>query len=137
MRPFFLAFLMRCLSKWLSSMKPPLAWKFLVMWLHSDILFAKCSTLNIWHCCEYACLDSCSVTCTVTSSYVLHQTHGEFWHIQFIQIYTGRFKHIQHFHNIFKHTEELLRHIQAYSGLFTTHAFQSQKSLLRYYSAIF
>ena len=39
----------------------------------------------------YSCLGNCSVICTVTLYYALHQRHPEFWHIQqcFFQLYAG------------------------------------------------
>ena len=45
-------------------------------------------------------LDKCSVICTVTLSYILHQTHSEFWHIQssiYSGIYSDISKDIQHY----------------------------------------
>ena len=68
--------------------------KFLAIHLHSNIiLFAKSSTLMF---------DSvCSVICTVTLCYVLHQTHSELQYIQccFLDIHhhiQGILRHIQH-----------------------------------------
>ena len=47
-------------------------------------------------------LDNCSVICTVTSCYVLHQTHSQFWHI-LISVYSGKFRHIQAYSALLRH----------------------------------
>ena len=47
-------------------------------------------------------LDNCSVICRVTSCYVLHQAHSEFWHIQ-ISVYSGKFRHIQAYSALLRH----------------------------------
>ena len=106
-------------------------------WLHActQVLFLakcylKCLTVS-WTC---LCLSNCSVICTVTVCYVLHQTHSELWHIQnsvysgicrLIQSYPAPsviFAHSQPCHiphpnmsrikNIFKTLWNLTRHIQ-------------------------
>ena len=38
----------------------------------------------------------------------------------FVQVYSGIFKHIQHYYDIFRHIEVFLRHIQSYSRIFST-----------------
>ena len=38
----------------------------------------------------------------------------------FIQLYSGIFKHIQHYWDIFRRIEALLRHTETYSGIFRT-----------------
>ena len=90
-------------------MKPPLSWNFLFGCMHSAIiLFVKNSVLNFWQFSEYICLDNCSVICTLTLCYVLHQRHSEFWHIQnhlfrYMQAYPGMFSIIKAYvrpHNI-------------------------------------
>ena len=40
-------------------------------------LFVKHSTLNVRQFSKYVCLGRCSVNCTVTLCYVLHETHSE------------------------------------------------------------
>ena len=83
MGSFILVFLTKCLLKCPKPMKPPLLWNFLFGCMHSAIiLFVKNSVLNFWQFSEYICLDNCSVICTLTLCYVLHQRHSEFWHIQ-------------------------------------------------------
>ena len=54
-----------------------------------SILFPKCSIFNVWQCPEYACLDNCSVICTLT---------------QYIYIQNSAYS-------------DICRHIQAYSAL--------------------
>ena len=65
------------------------------------MLHLKCLTV-LWIC---LCLSNCSLICTVTLCYALHQTHSEFWQISnlFFQVYAG-----------------ILNYIQAYSGIFST-----------------
>ena len=81
--------------------KPPLCpEKFLVAHLYSgNSLLVKRSILNVWHCSEYVCLVNCSLISTMALSYVLHQTHSEFWHIRIPFAYSGIFavifSHIQ------------------------------------------
>ena len=82
--PFFLVFLTKCLSKCLSSMKPPMPWKIsgcVPALRHCSFCqtFHFKSMTVFWIC---LCFDNYSVICTVTLCYVLHQTHSEFWHIQ-------------------------------------------------------
>ena len=57
---------------------------------------------------------------TVTLCYVLHLTHWELWHIQYtrFQVHTRRINHVHCNWGIFTHILTLLRHIQAYSGIF-------------------
>ena len=82
-RVFFLCF---CRNVYRSALVPqnlPCPEKFLVAYLHSDIvLFAKCSILNVWQCSAYISLNNCSVICTVTLCFVLHQIHSKFSHIK-------------------------------------------------------
>ena len=88
-------------------LKPRLPEKYLVARLHSGIiLLAKRSILNIWQCSEDVCLNNCSVICTVTLSYVLHQAYTEFWIIQ-NSVYSGVCRRIETY-------SALLRHIHAY-----------------------
>ena len=54
------------------------------------------------------CLDYCSLICTVTLCYVLHQTHSEFWHIQ---AYSELLRHIDACWGIIKAYSGLSRHI--------------------------
>ena len=61
------------------------------------------------------CLDNCSVICTVTLCYVLHQTHLEFWHIQHSFVYSGICRHIQSF---VRHIHTYWDILKTYSGLF-------------------
>ena len=97
---------------------PPCSEIFLVAHLYSGIILsAKRSILTVWQGCEYVCLGNCSVICTVTSCYVLHQTYSEFWHIQhcffrYILAYSIVFNAIK---GIFTHIETLFK---AHSGLF-------------------
>ena len=75
-RPFFLVFLTKCLSKCPNFTKHLLPGRLMVAPLHSCInLFAKRSILNVWQCSEYVCLNNCSVVCTVTLCHVLHKSH--------------------------------------------------------------
>ena len=77
------------------------------------MLHLKCLTVFWIH----LCLDNCSIFCTVTLCYVLHQTHSQFWHIQnrfFFQVSSRIFKHIQHYQVIFTNI------FKTYSGLFST-----------------
>ena len=121
--PLFLGFLTKSLSKRPSSLNltsPLYPEKFLVEHLNSDIIpFTNYFVLNVWQCSEYVCLYNCSVICTVTLWYILHQTHSEFWHIQLsvFQVYAGIFKYIQHYEGIFTHIETLLRPIQTFLGI--------------------
>ena len=118
--PLFLGFLTKSLSKRPSSLNltsPLYPEKFLVEHLHSDIIpFTNHFVLNVWQCSEYVCLYNCSVICTVTLWYILHQTHSEFWHIKH-SVFSSICWHIQPY-------SVLLRHIHAYwdittySGLF-------------------
>ena len=100
MGSFILVFLTKCLLKCPKPRKPPLPWNFLFGCMHSAIiLFVKNSVLNFWQFSEYICLDNCSVICTLTLCYVLHQRHSEFWHIQnylfrYIQEYSALLRHI-------------------------------------------
>ena len=112
---FSCVFWRKCLSKALFPKPPPppppppsylplspYPKKILVAHLHQGIiLFVKSFILNVWQCSEYFCLDNCTLTCTVTFGYVLHQTHS---------------KLLTHIHEY----RDLLRHIQAYSGIFGT-----------------
>ena len=72
------------------------------------LLYLKCLTV-FWIC---LCLNNCSVVCTVTLCYVLHQTHSEFWHIQ-NYVYSGISRHIQRY-------SALLRHIHVYWDIMNT-----------------
>ena len=118
--PLFLGFLTKSLSKRPSSLNltsPLYPEKFLVEHLNSDIIpFTNHFVLNIWQCSEYVCLYNCSVICTVTLWYILHQTHSEFWHIKH-SVFSSICWNIQPY-------SVLLRHIHAYwdittySGLF-------------------
>ena len=58
------------------------------------------------------CLDNCSTISTATLCYILHQSHSKLRHIQ-NYVYSGTCRNIQAF-------LALLRHIQAYSGIFST-----------------
>ena len=72
------------------------------------ILFAKRSTLNVWQCSEYVCLDNSSVICAVTLRYVLHQTRSEFWHSQnsiYYQVHSIIFSIIKAYSGILKYFE--------------------------------
>ena len=88
---FFLAFLAKCLSKCSSStnLLPICPAKFLAGHLHPGIIPCKILHHKVWQCSECVCLDNCSVIRTVTSCYVLHETHSEFWHIQH-SVFSGR-----------------------------------------------
>ena len=63
---------------------------------------------------------NCSVICTVTLCSVLHQTHSEFWQIQHSCFF--RYIHAHAYPIIFRVIEAYshIRHIQAYSGIFST-----------------
>ena len=74
------------------------------------MLYLKCLTV-FWIC---LCLNNCSVVCTVTLCYVLHQTHSEFWHIQ-NYVYSGISRHIQRY-------SALLRHIHVYWDIMNTYS---------------
>ena len=66
----------------LKTHETSLALKFSV-WVHALSHYSFCKKLlNFWQFSEYICLDNCSVICTLTLCYVLHQRHSEFWHIQ-------------------------------------------------------
>ena len=58
------------------------------------------------------CLNNCSTISTATSCYILHESHSKLWHIQ-NYVYSGTCRNIQAF-------LALLRHIQDYSGIFST-----------------
>ena len=83
------------------------------------MLHLKCLTVFWIH----LCLDNCSIFCTVTLCYVLHQTHSQFWHIQnrfffrCLQEYSSIFSTIKSYSHIFS------RHIQAYSAPCVTLAY--------------
>ena len=119
----FLVFLTKSILKCPSSttLLPPCPEKILVAHLHSGIilfckmLHCKCLTL-FWTCVN---LSNCSVICTVTC-YVLHQTHSEFWHIQLSVFF--RYMHTHTYSIIFRVVEPYshIRHIQAYSGIYST-----------------
>ena len=119
----FLVFLTICLSKCftLTNLSPPPLplWheKFLVTHPHTGIiLFAKCCILNVRQCSEYVCLDNCSIICTMTLCYLLHQTYSEFWHIQrsvfYMPAYSNIFSFIETYSHIVKAYSDLFRHIQ-------------------------
>ena len=75
------------------------------------MFFAKRSILNVWECSEYACFSNCSVNCTVTLWYVLHQAHSEqFWHIQHSCFF---FRYMPAYSIVFSI-------IKAYLGIFST-----------------
>ena len=84
--PLFLLFLTKWLLKCSSSTKPlpPLPWK--ISGCTSPLMhYSFCKTLRLKCLTVFwisLCLDNCSLICTVTICYVLHQTHWEFWHIQ-------------------------------------------------------
>ena len=108
---FFLVLLVKRLSKCLSSLKSPLPWK-ISGWVPAlrhysfyKTLYLKCLTVFWIH----LCLDNYLVICTVTLSYVLHQTWS-YMQNMCIQILS---MHIQYI-------EALFRLIQAYSALFVT-----------------
>ena len=96
--------------------------KFLVTHLHSFVIhFAKHTILNIWQCSEYFSVS------TTAQSFVLwpyamycirHIQNPGIFSTLFLQLYVDIFNHIQHY--ILTHTETFLRHIQAYSGIFST-----------------
>ena len=81
-----------------ANLSHPLPWKIsgcapaLGHYYFYKTIHLKC--LTVFWICVY--LDNCSVICTVTLLYVLHQTHSEFWHIQHtvFQVY-ARTWHIQ------------------------------------------
>ena len=58
------------------------------------------------------CLDSCSVICTVTLCYVLHQTHLQVWHIQ-NSVYSGIFMVYPSIFSIIKAYSHILRHFHS------------------------
>ena len=76
-------------------------------------LHPKC-LIVFWMC---LCLDNCSVICTVTLCYVLHQTHSEFWHIQH-SVFSGICRHIPSYSALLRHVNAYRDIIKAYSGLF-------------------
>ena len=101
---FFLLFFLKYLSKYPSSTKSPLLWKF------SDCVPALkhcsfCKTLHLkclivfWIC---FCLDNCSVVCTVTLCYVLHQTHSELCLFRYIEVYSRIFNIIKAYLHIMR-----------------------------------
>ena len=86
--------------------------KFQVAHLHSCIIhFAK---RLLW---IRPCLDNCIVICTVTLSYILHQRHSEFWHIQ-NSVYLSICQYIQSYPALLKYIHTYGDIIEAYSGLF-------------------
>ena len=108
--------------------KRPLTWKIsgcapALTHYFSKMLHLKCLPVFwIRHC-----LDNCSVICTVTLWYVLHQNlrhvqnSGTFSNLFFFfQVYAGIFKHTQRYWDIFTRIETLLRHVQAYAAIFST-----------------
>ena len=116
--PFFLVFLTNCLSVYCSSTKPPQPWKFsscvpaLRQCFFCKRLHLKYLTV-VWIC---LCLDNCSVICTVTLHYVLHQTHLKFRHIH-NSVYSDICRHIQAYSALLHHIHGywgIMRHIQTY-----------------------
>ena len=69
-------FLTKCLPKCPSSTKSPRPWK-IPGCTPTLRHYSLWKTLHLWQCSECICLN-CSVICTVTLCYVLHQTHSEF-----------------------------------------------------------
>ena len=63
------------------------------------MLHLKCLTVFWIH----LCLDNCSIFCTVTLCYVLHQTHSQFWRIQNPVVFSGVFKNIQAYSALSSH----------------------------------
>ena len=97
--PFFLVFFTEFfikLPQFLQLFSPtpiPCPEKYLVVHLHWFIILF-CETLPFKRLTVfwiYSCLGNCSVICTVTLYYALHQRHPEFSHIQqcFFQLYAG------------------------------------------------
>ena len=113
-RAFFLVFLMKYLSKFLSSMKPSLPWKFLATSALRYDTFYKTFHLK-WLTVFWIllCLDNGSVICTVTFWYLLDQIHLELCLFRYTQAYSSIF-------SIIKAYSHILRHIKAYSGIFNT-----------------
>ena len=106
--------------------KPPtfLPWKFsgrppaLRHYCFRKTLHLKCSTV-FW---IRLCLDNCSVICTVTLCYVLHQAYSEFRHIQhcyfrYMSAYSMIFRVFKTYSHTLRHYSGILRIIQAYSAL--------------------
>ena len=79
--PFFLVFLMKCIWKCPSSTKSPQSWKIsgcaptLRYYSFCKMLHLKCLTT----CWTRLFFSNCSVICTVTLWYILHQRDSEFW----------------------------------------------------------
>ena len=118
--PLFLVFLMKSLRKCPSSTNLPLLpWKFsgcvpaLGHYSFCKTVHLKCLTV-LW---IRICYDNCSVICTVTLYYVLHQTHLKFWHIQ-DSVFSGSYEHIQSYSALLRHTHAHWNIILAYSCLF-------------------
>ena len=130
MGSLFPVFLTKCLLKCHSSTNPlPLTWN--ISGGASALRhYSFCKTLHLEYLTVFwmrLCLDNCSVICTVTLCYVLHQTHSEFWHIHhsvfFFFFFSGICWHIQLYSPLLRHIRALLgifRFTQAYSALCTT-----------------
>ena len=73
----------------------------------------KCLTMFWIH----LCLNKCSVICSVTLCFILHQTHLELWHIQH-SVCSDICRHIQLYSALLRHIHPYLDIIKAFSGLF-------------------
>ena len=106
------------LSKCLSSTKPPLPCK-ISGCLLAISHYSFCKMLHLKSLTVFwirLCLDNCSVLCTVTLCYVLHQTNSEDWHIQNC-FYSWIFRYIQSYSALLKHIHVYWGDIKALFGL--------------------
>ena len=62
-------------------------------------------------------LDNCSVICTVTLCYILHETHWEFSHIHY-SVLSSLCRHIKSYLGLLSHIHAYWDNIKAYSGFF-------------------
>ena len=78
------------------------------------ILFAKRSILNVWQSPEYVCVSNCSVYCTVTVWYVMHQAQNNS-----TLCFSAICGHIQSYWALLRHIHTY-RDIPAFSVIFST-----------------
>ena len=111
--PFFLCFWENVCSSTLVPQNLSCPEKCLAACLHPvTILFAKRSILNIRQCSEYACLNNCSVTCTVTLCLWPYDLMSSSLYPEILSINVNS--------NIFRHIHVIFRHIQPHCSIFRT-----------------
>ena len=117
----FLLFLTKCLSALIPRLPSPPPPALKNFWLRASLIhYSFCKTLHL-KCLTVLWIGLCPGNCSVISKMtVLHQTHPEFWHIRHCVCFRYMLGYTALLRCTFMHIETLLRHIQAYSGIFST-----------------